>query len=56
MVFVEEPQREDMGSILADIVAHMGQDVSFARFSILPFGLLSVSLGNLCGLCQIIRP
>ncbi|RWW74312.1 hypothetical protein BHE74_00017748 [Ensete ventricosum] len=32
VVFVEEPQREDMGSILADIIAHMGQDVSFAPF------------------------
>ncbi|CAL9126100.1 unnamed protein product [Musa textilis] len=26
VVFVEEPQQEDMGSIWADIVAHMGQD------------------------------
>ncbi|WOL00987.1 hypothetical protein Cni_G09700 [Canna indica] len=28
VVFVEEQQREDMGSIVADIIAHMGQDLT----------------------------
>jgi THO complex subunit 2 len=28
VVFVEEPWQEESGSVLADIVAHLGQDVS----------------------------
>ncbi|KAG1366316.1 putative THO complex subunit 2 [Cocos nucifera] len=35
VVFVEEQQREEMASIIADVIAHMGQDVSFSSLSIL---------------------
>ena len=40
VVFVEEQQREDMATILADIIAHMGQDVSFSSLCILNTGIL----------------
>lgn len=30
VVFIEEQQREEMASIISDIIAHMGQDVSFS--------------------------
>jgi hypothetical protein len=31
VVFVEEAQREELGSVLADIIAHLGQDVSICN-------------------------
>lgn len=38
VVFEDEESKEEMGSIFADIIAHMGQDVSF---------LISLSLSHI---------
>lgn len=31
VVFSDEERKEEMGSVFADIIAHMGQDVSFSK-------------------------
>ncbi len=36
--FVEEAQRGEVGSVLADIIAHLGQDVSDTQLLWLPHG------------------
>jgi THO complex subunit 2 len=55
VVFVEEAQREEeLGSVLADIIAHLGQDVSICN-SLLGSVVVREIVMTLCFIIQVVK-